>query len=138
MRDNVLLGCEDIEQQRLQEAIALSGLDVVMQQTGYGLDTEVGENGSKLSGGQRQAISLARALLRQPKILLFDEPTTGMDYVLEQHLMTHMQKFLQNRTFIMVTHRTSLLPLVNRLVLLDNGRVIADGTKESVMKKLSG
>ena len=136
IRDNVLLGCEDTDEQTFLQAIELSGLGIVIQQTGYGLDTEVGENGDKLSGGQRQAISLARAILRDPTILIFDEPTTGMDYVLENHLQTKMQEFLKDRTFIMVTHRTSLLSLVNRLTLLENGKVIADGPKQEVLKKL--
>jgi len=137
VRDNVLLGREDVSDRIFQQAVELSGLDLVIQQTGYGFDTEVGENGVKLSGGQKQAISLARAILRDPKILLFDEPTTGMDYVLEQHLKVKMQDFLKDRTFIMVTHRTSLLSLVDRLILLDNGRVIADGPRDDVLKKLS-
>ncbi len=136
IRDNVLLGCEDADEESLLRAIELSGLGIVIRQTGYGLDTEVGENGDKLSGGQRQAISLARAILRDPTILIFDEPTTGMDYILEHHLKTNMPAFLENRTFIMVTHRTSLLSLVDRLTLLESGRVIADGPKDEVLKKL--
>ncbi len=137
IRDNVLLGEEMASEECLEKAIYYSGLDLVMQQTGDGLDTEVGENGSWLSGGQRQAISLARAFVRDSSILIFDEPTTGMDTVLENRLRTSMVEFLKERTFIMVTHRTSLLSLIDRLVLFDNGKIIADGPRDEVIKKVS-
>ena len=138
IRDNVLLGSEDATDAQLQQAVEISGLDTVIQQTGYGLDTPVGENGAALSGGQRQAVSLARALVREPNILVFDEPSTGLDSALEARLKQRLAGYLEGRTYIMVTHRSSMLDLVDRLVLLENGRVRADGPKAEVMRALSG
>ncbi len=138
IRDNVLLGCEDATEEALLEALEISGLDVVIKQTGMGLDTPVGENGSALSGGQRQAVSLARAIVRDPQIIVFDEPTTGLDNSLEARLKQKLGNYLKGRTFIMVTHRTSMLELVDRLVLMDSGRIRADGPRDEVLQMLSG
>lgn len=137
IRHNILLGREDISEQALQQAVRISGLDLVIQQTAQGLDTEVGELGHRLSGGQKQAISLARAIVRDPKIMVFDEPTTGMDNALEQRVATELKDYIADKTFIMVTHRTTLLPLVNRLVFLDAGRVIAAGPRDEILQKLN-
>ena len=138
IRDNILMGNESITPEELSRATHLSGLDMYIQQTGQGFDTEIGEGGNRLSGGQQQAISLARALVRNPSILIFDEPTTGMDSTLEQIVQKNLQEFLKGRTFIMVTHRTTLLPLVDRLVLLTKGRINADGKRDDIMKQLGG
>jgi len=137
VRHNILLGRENIDEDALQEAISISGLDIVIQNSAQGLDTEVGELGTKLSGGQKQAISLARALVQRPRILIFDEPTTGMDNALEHHVRQRLQEYIKDKTFIMVTHRTTMLPLVNRLVLLDRGRILADGPRDEILNKLS-
>lgn len=138
IKDNVILGCEDMPEAIFEQAVEYSGLNLVVQQTGHGLDMQVGEGGDRLSGGQKQAIALARAFMRNPSILIFDEPTTGMDHALEHKVKVTLQEFLVDKTFIMVTHRTSLLSLVDRLILLDSGRVLADGPRDEMMKKLSG
>lgn len=137
IRDNIALGEGMVDDKALEEAVHLSGLDLVLDQTVSGLDTEVGENGCRLSGGQKQAISLARALIRKPSIIIFDEPTTGMDTMLENRVKQTLKEYLADRTFIMITHRTSLLPLVDRLVLLDNGKLIADGPREDVIRRIT-
>jgi len=138
IRENVVMGREDVDEAILAKAIQMSGLDLTLRQMGQGMDTQVGENGMRLSGGQRQAIALARAFLRDPRILIFDEPTTGMDQMLEQKVRQSLQEFLVNRTFIMITHRTSLLSLVDRLILIDEGRITADGPRDAILQKLSG
>ncbi|MCP5179236.1 MAG: ATP-binding cassette domain-containing protein [Pseudomonadales bacterium] len=138
IRDNVLLGSEDAEEAALDEALAISGLDIVLRQAGYSLDTPVGENGMRLSGGQRQAVSLARALVRNPDILVVDEPATGLDSTLEARLRVRLQAWLKGRTFIMVTHRSSMLDLVDRLIVLDGGRVAGDGPKKVILERLAG
>ncbi len=138
IRDNILMGRSDVSEASLQYAARVSGVEEIIKHCGHGLETEVGEGGAKLSGGQRQAISIARAVLRNPKILVFDEPTTGLDSVLEGHFRNQMAEYLQDRTLIMVTHRTSLLSLVDRLILLDNGRIVADGNRDEVLHKLGG
>ena len=135
---NITLGREDIDKDALAEAIDVSGLEIVLKNNAEGLDMEVGDQGCRLSGGQKQALSLARALARRPQVLIFDEPTTGMDNALEAHVQKKLRAYTAGKTFIMITHRTSLLSLVDRLVLLDKGRMIADGPKQEIMDKLSG
>ena len=137
IRHNILLGREHIDEQQIQEAISISGLDIVIQHSAQGLDTEVGELGTRLSGGQKQAIALARAIIQRPRILIFDEQTTGMDHALEFHVKQKLEAYIKDKTFIMVTHRTTLLPLVQRLVLLDRGHILADGPRDEILKKLS-
>ncbi len=137
MQDNITMGHDNISQEDLERAIHMSGLDLVMSQTAEGLDMNVGESGKRLSGGQKQALSLARAFVRNPQILIFDEPTTGMDNALEARVTNSIKTFIKDKTFIMITHRTSLLPLVSRLILLDQGRIIADGGRDDILKKLS-
>lgn len=137
LRENIIMGNNNISKDNLDNAVHMSGLDLVMQQTAKGLDMDVGEGGKCLSGGQRQALSLARAFARDPQILVFDEPTTGMDSALEIRVKNSIKTFIKDKTFIMITHRTSLLPLVSRLILLDQGRIIADGARDDIIKKLS-
>lgn len=137
--DNITMGTQGrLREEALRTVIEMSGLNLVMQQTGEGLDMEVGEGGKKLSGGQKQAVSLARALIREPQVLVFDEPTTGMDSALEERVKRSLTEFIEGRTFIMVTHRTSLLSLVDRLILLDKGKLVADGPRDEILQKIAG
>ena len=138
VRDNIILGSENISEKDLEGSELVRSLMQFIQQTGYGYDTSVGEDGNKLSGGQQQAVAMARALARNPSILVFDEPTTGMDHALEMRVRDGLKKYLEGRTFIMVTHRTTLLPLVDRLILLDRGKIVADGPRDEVLKRISG
>lgn len=138
IKENILLGNEDVTDEEFQQAVEISGLDIFVEQTGYGYDLEVGENGKNLSGGQQQSIAIARAFLKNPKILILDEPTNGMDNALELRVRSKLREFVADKTFILITHRTSLLPLVDRLILLDKGRVMADGPSTEILKKLSG
>lgn len=138
IKENILLGREDISSERFEKAVHMSGLEKIMQQTGYGVDKEVGEDGGMLSGGQRQAVALARALVRDYKVLILDEPVSGIDKGIEEYVKRGINEYLEDgRTFIMITHRTSLLSLVNRLVMLDMGRMIADGPRDEVLKHIS-
>ena len=89
----------------------------------------VGERGQGLSGGQRQAVVLARALMGDPPILLLDEPTAAMDIQSETALIGRLKAVLDGRTLIVITHRTSLLDLVDRVIVIDGGKVVADGPK---------
>ena len=139
IRENILFGHRaDIDEVWFKTVIGMSGLDMLMQQAGYGLDFNVGENGSRLSGGQKQSIALARAIVRKPQILLLDEPTNGMDHELEQRVVTSLASYIQDKTVVLVTHRTPLLVLVNRLVLVEQGRIKLDGPRDEIIGKLSG
>jgi ATP-binding cassette subfamily C protein LapB len=140
IRDNILLGlkAEEIDEKWFRDVVSISGLDLLLQQSGFGLDYQVGEGGQRLSGGQQQALAIARAIIRRPAILFMDEPTNGMDSMLEQSVRVKLEQFCKGRTLVMITHRTTLLPLVERLVVMDQGRIIADGPRDEIMKRLSG
>ncbi|MNE01419.1 Heterocyst differentiation ATP-binding protein HepA [compost metagenome] len=96
----------------------------------------MGERGLLLSGGQRQSVLLARAMLLEPPIVLLDEPTSHMDNSSEDMLRQRLHGWIQGKTLLLVTHRTSMLSLVDRLVVMDNGRIVADGPKEAVIEAL--
>ena len=128
----------DVGEDWFHEVLAMSGLDALLQQAGHGVEFQVGETGARLSGGQRQAIAIARALIRRPQTLLLDEPSNGMDSDLERHVCLALREYARGRTLVLVTHRTSLLPLVDRLVLIEQGRVAADGPRDLILKQLAG
>ncbi len=110
-------------------------LEDTLAQLPEGLGTEVGERGERLSGGQRQAVAIARALVQQPRMLLLDEPSSMMDPATENQLIKHLRE-LKDTTMLLVTHRSALLPLVDRLVVLDQGRVMLDGPRDEVLRRL--
>ena len=97
----------------------------------------VGERGELLSGGQRQCVGIARALLHNAPVLLLDEPTSAMDFSTEAQITQRMQEFARDKTVVLVTHRTSMLSLVNRVIVIDNGTVVADGPREMVLESLA-
>lgn len=137
LRDNITLGAGHIDDNSVLEAARLAGVDAFAARHPHGYDVEVGERGARLSGGQRQAVAIARALLQDPPILLFDEPTSAMDNSAENRLKRQLEAILPGKTLILVTHRTSLLTLVDRLVVMDGGKVVADGPKEDVLSALA-
>ncbi len=137
LRDNITLGAAYTDDQNVLEAARLAGVDSFAQRHPLGFDAEVGERGSHLSGGQRQAVALARALLQNPPILLLDEPTSAMDNAAENRLKQQLSTVLAKKTLMLVTHRTSLLSVVDRLIVMDGGRLVADGPKDDVLKALA-
>jgi len=134
--DNVTLGQDHPNNMRLLEAINISGLTGLVGEHADGLSMQVGEGGNRLSGGQRQTIAVARAVMADSSILLLDEPTSAMDSMLENHVSKELDKFSQDKTLLLITHRNSLLSLVDRLIVMDAGKIVADGPKESVLKAL--
>lgn len=137
IRENILLGATDVSDAALLGAVRFACLEETLTQLPNGLGTQVGERGERLSGGQRQAVCMARAVAHQPKLLLLDEPTSMMDPATEQMLLNNLRR-LQNVTLLLVTHRTALLPLVDRLVVMEQGRVVLDGPRDAVIKQLQG
>ena len=137
IRENILLGSSHVSDTQLIEALRLSCLDETLSQMPNGLGTQVGERGDRLSGGQRQAVSIARALVRQPRMLLLDEPSSMMDPATEARLIDNLRS-IKGVTMLLVTHRMAMLPLVDRLVVLDQGRVVMDGPRNEVLRKLQG
>ncbi len=136
VRENILMGAGQVDDATLMEAARISGLDEVLKQLPDGLETQVGERGERLSGGQRQTVGIARALVRRPKLLLMDEPSSQMDPASEARLIGNLKAALGGTTLILVTHRMSLLPLVDRLVAMDQGKAFLDGPKEAVLSQL--
>ncbi len=136
VRDNVMLGAPYADDRAIVRAANLGGVSDFVERHPLGFDMPVGERGEGLSGGQRQTIAIARALLLDPPILLLDEPTSSMDNATEERLRRRLAGEIEHKTLILVTHRASLLELVQRIIVLDNGRVIADGPKAQVLEAL--
>ena len=126
------------DEERLQFSLRMSGLEQMMAQTGIGLETEIGENGQNLSGGQRQMLALAQAMYHQPKVLILDEPTSHFDHQLEHYVKERLFEWLEQSqsTFILITHRLGLLDLTNRLFVLNDGKLAADGPRDKILKQL--
>ncbi len=137
IKDNITLGAPYVSEEAILQAAKISGADRFIALHPDGYDWQVGERGSFLSGGQRQAIAVARAVLLSPKILLMDEPTNNMDSMTEEHLKEGLAGYIQGKTLILMTHKPSLLSLVTRLIILDNGRLVADGPKDDILKALT-
>ncbi|WP_333500047.1 type I secretion system permease/ATPase [Kluyvera sp. CHPC 1.2972] len=136
LRDNLLSGASYVDEETMLRAATLAGVHEFARRHPSGYNMQVGERGMNLSGGQRQAVALARALLLDPPVLLMDEPTSSMDNTSEDLIKKALTPLVSNKTLLLVTHRASLLTLVDRLIILDNGKIIADGPKESVMTAL--
>jgi ATP-binding cassette subfamily C protein LapB len=136
LRENLILGCHDIDDKTLLRALDLSGVSEIIKKHPKGIDLEVGEQGSGLSGGQRQVVAMARAILTDPPVLVFDEPTSSMDNRTEQRMKEKLNPILKGKSMLLITHRASLLDLVDRIIVLDNGTVIADGPRQAVLNAL--
>ncbi|RME39810.1 MAG: ATP-binding cassette domain-containing protein, partial [Deltaproteobacteria bacterium] len=136
LRENVAMARPDATDQDIIDAVSMAGLADYVNAHPHGFDMLIGERGESLSGGQKQAVALARAFIKNPSILLLDEPTGSMDHSSEEALKATLAEFLKGRTLILTTHRTSLLDLVDRIVVMDKGMVVADGPKEQVVQAL--
>lgn len=130
---NILLGLPEPEAEVVERAIAASGLDRFVSRSVEGYGRNVGANGVKLSGGQRQSVILARALLRDPAILLLDEPTAAMDINSEQAVIEGLRDVAKDRTVVIATHRMALLDLVDRVIWLEDGKVFADRPRAEIL-----
>ncbi|MBB6123036.1 ATP-binding cassette domain-containing protein [Sphingobium subterraneum] len=134
--DNILLGMNEPDPALVERAIAASGLDRFVSRSAEGYGRKIGQHGRKLSGGQRQSLVLARALIRDPKILLLDEPTASMDINSEQAVITGLREATKGCTLIVATHRMALLDLVDRIIWLDDGKVVADRPRTEILTML--
>jgi len=138
LRENVLMGAPNATPEQFIRVAKLTGLDAIAARHPKGYEMEIGENGRGLSGGQQQLVALARILISDSPVLLMDEPTSSMDGQTENAFIQQLQTVIASRTLIIATHRLSLLPLIDRIIVLDNGKVVADGPKEQVMAALTG
>jgi len=138
LRENVTMGRPNLDAARLADVARVTGLDRVVAAHPQGWELSVGEMGGLLSGGQRQLVALARCLITRPQILLMDEPTSSMDAQSEAMFLRQLREAAGTRTLIMVTHRPAVLELVDRVMVVDGGRVVLDGPKAAVLAALSG
>lgn len=136
LRENLMLSADNVSDAALVRAAEIANLSEFINTHPQGIDMVVGERGESLSGGQRKSIALARGVINEPPILLMDEPTGSMDHSTEMAVKQHLEKFVKGRTFIVVTHRNSLLDMVDRIIVVDNGRLVADGPKDTVVAAL--
>jgi len=136
LRDNLALARPAADDEEILAAARISGLDTLVDQHPLGFDMPVGEGGRGLSGGQRQAVAIARAALTDAPVVLLDEPTSAMDHSTEQLCLARLGEWLRGRTLLLVTHKPSMLNLVDRILVLDAGRLVMDGPREQVLAQL--
>lgn len=136
VRENIAFGAPHVDDAAIMRAAHIAGVSDFLKTHPMGFNLPVGERGMGLSGGQRQAIAIARALVLDPPVLLLDEPTSNMDNTSEARFRQRLGEILPGKTLILITHRSSLLALVDRLVVIDGGRTVADGPKEEVLQAL--
>lgn len=136
LRDNLALSSNDVSDAALVRAAQIANLEEFINRHPQGFDMQIGERGDNLSGGQRKSVALARALIHEPPILLMDEPTGSMDHSTEMAVKRQLAEYVQGKTLLVVTHRNSLLEMVDRIIVVDNGKLVADGPRDTVVQAL--
>jgi len=138
VKDNIKIGVEHVDDARVELVARLAGVTDFTDKHPQGLDMQVGEMGQALSGGQRQLVALARALILFPKVLIMDEPSSSMDLTTEKILRDKLREIVKDKTLIIATHKASLLDLVDTLMVVESGQMVAYGDKQSVTAQLNG
>jgi ATP-binding cassette subfamily C protein LapB len=136
MRQNIAMGSPHAHDASISAAAELAGLSGFINNHPQGFDMVISERGESMSGGQRKAVTIARALLNSPAIMLMDEPTSNMDSTTENQIKQTFSRTLTDKTLIMATHHASMLELAERLIIIDNGTIVADGPKDAVIQSL--
>jgi subfamily B ATP-binding cassette protein HlyB/CyaB len=134
VRDNIALADPAMSIEQVIAAAQLAGAHDFILEMPEAYDTIVGERGTSLSGGQRQRIAIARALITNPRILIFDEATSALDYVSERIIQTNMKQIAQGRTVFIIAHRLSSVRQTNRIITIDRGRIVEDGTHDELVR----
>ena len=135
IKDNITISEPFATDEEILRASKIAGVHEFLGKHEAGYDLIVGERGEGLSGGEIQSVTLARALITNPNILILDEPTNSMDRQSEKAFIDRLSNIIKDETLILITHKTSILSLVDRVIILDNGKVIADGSKEEIFSK---
>lgn len=137
IRDNITLSKPDATDIEIENALNLSGFDRILKGFPNGLSFVLAEGGRELSGGQKQILALARTLLSNPEVIALDEPTSAMDPRHELLFIKRMQEFTKNKSFFVITHRRPILSLVDRIIVIENGKIVMDGERDEVLSKFS-
>lgn len=137
LKENLELS-QTISKEKMSEVLAQTGLSELVKKNGSAETLDVGERGTNLSVGQRHLVALARALMSDAPILVLDEPTTGLDVSLEKKLVHHLNHSLKDKTLVVITHRFAALDLVDRVILVHDGKIVAEGPKATVLAMLNG
>ncbi|HYX46677.1 MAG TPA: type I secretion system permease/ATPase [Sphingomicrobium sp.] len=138
VRDNLMLGAAQADDNQLIDAVVRSGADIFLSRDAAGFDLPVGERGSRLSGGQRSLLVLARALVSPSKLLFLDEPTGSMDTQTELYFIEHLKTALApDQALVVATHRHNMLSILTRLIVIDGGKIIADGPRDQILGQLT-
>jgi ATP-binding cassette subfamily C protein LapB len=137
VRENITLGDPAVDDEEVLRASKLAGVHDFIGQMPNGYDIRLADRGEGLSGGQRQSIAIARALTSRRPVMLFDEPTSAMDVQAENALISRLEGELKGRTVVLVTHRATMLRLVDRVIVLDRGKVVASGPRDDVLKSIA-
>ena len=136
LRENIAIVKPDATDAMILEVAKIAGVEDFAKLHPLGYEMKIGEGGHGLSGGQRQAIAIARALLLNPQIILMDEPTSAMDNVAENLFIKNMHTFLNKRTLLFVTHKSTMMSMIDKIILMDAGKVVAFGPRDEILKKL--
>jgi ATP-binding cassette subfamily C protein LapB len=137
LRENIAFGLPYADDSAIVAAAEVAGMTDFVNRHPRGFDMTVGERGESLSGGQRQSVGIARAVLHNAPILLLDEPTSAMDFSTEAQITARMNAFVHDKTVVLVTHRTSMLAMVTRVIVVDGGKIVADGPRDRIMEALA-
>jgi ATP-binding cassette subfamily C protein LapB len=137
LRENIAFGLPYADDAAIVAAAEVAGMTDFVNRHPRGFDMTVGERGESLSGGQRQSVGLARAVLHNAPLLLLDEPTSAMDFSTEAQITARMNDLVQDKTVVLVTHRTSMLAMVTRVIVVDGGKIVADGPRDRIMEALA-
>ena len=138
VRDNIVLKFPHANDEEIVRAARFATVNQITDRHPLGMDLQVGERGFNVSGGQRQSIALARAFIVESPIILLDEPTNAMDYNTEMKVISNLREAIQDKTVLIITHKPSILNLVDRLLVMDDGMLVMDGPKDEVMARLGG
>lgn len=138
IRDNIALGDPSINDHLILRAASLAGVADFVSRNPAGFGAQVGEQGRTLSGGQRQAVALARAVVRDPEVIILDEPTSNMDTDSELMVQRRLNAILPGKTLLLITHRLSMLRIVDRLIVMEDSHILLDGPRDAVLQKLQG
>ncbi len=138
VRENITLKSPHVRDQEIVDAAGVGRVNAFTDRHPLGMDMQVGERGFNLSGGQRQAVAIARCFVEKSPVVLLDEPTNAMDFNTEIQVIANLKSMIQDRTAVIITHKPAILDIVDRIIVMDNGNVAMDGPKHEILAKLGG